>query len=209
MRTLSLWDQFLHQLDRSLFQHPCTAARPTPGENSGEVALTPQQNKQVIGLMRVNHAGEIAAQGLYQGQALTAHQPATRIHMQKAALEEIDHLAWCRERIEELGGRISYLDPIWYLGALVIGATAGAISDAWSLGFIAETEHQVGAHIQSHLQRLPPDDRKSQAILQQMAVDEQCHADAAIAQGAKILPNWVKQLMKATAKIMVTAAYHF
>ena len=211
MRLFSSFDRVIKHVDTflALTTRPTAAIRPNPGDAYPDSALTPLETKQVIALMRINHAGEIAAQGLYQGQALTAKLPNVRQQMLDAASEEIDHLGWCRARLDTLNGRVSYLDPLWYLGSLVIGATAGAIGDAWSLGFIAETERQVGAHLQQHLQRLPTHDLISQAILQQMQTEEQTHADTAIAAGAKRLPSCIQHLMQLTSKIMVTTAAYF
>ena len=158
-------------------------------------------------LMRINHAGEVAAQGLYQGQSLTARLPEVRQQMQRAAQEENDHLKWCRQRCEELGSHVSYLDPLWYLGSLTIGALAGAIGDKWSLGFVAETERQVVQHLDGHLQRLPHDDTKSRAILEQMKDDELQHATNAMAAGAAELPTPIKRAMRTVSRIMTRTSY--
>jgi len=161
----------------------------------------------VAGLMRVNHAGEIAAQGLYQGQAATARLTTVRASMEKAAEEENDHLAWCQERLAELGSRPSILNPIWYAGAFAIGATAGLIGDRWSLGFVAETERQVVRHLEDHLARLPRGDARSKAILEQMKIDEQRHGATAEQAGGAQLPAPVRQLMGAVSRIMTRGAY--
>lgn len=157
--------------------------------------------------MRVNHSGEIAAQGLYQGQALTAGSPATRAALEKAAAEEGDHLAWCRERLDELGSRPSLLNPLWYAGSVAIGALAGLAGDRMSLGFMAETERQVEGHLADHLDRLPADDIRSRTIVQQMQADEIGHGRAALDAGAAELPQPVPKLMRLTARIMTGTAY--
>ena len=151
----------------------------------------------------------MAAQGLYQGQALTARLENVRQQMAQAAQEEIDHLAWCRERLEALGSRGSYLDPLWYVGAVLIGALAGMAGDRWSLGFIAETEHQVSTHLQNHLDKLPPHDKKSECILAQMKRDEEQHAADALAAGGAPLPTPIKALMHLASKIIFTTPYYF
>lgn len=207
MRHYTRIDRCIAHLDQVLSMKHAQTTRMSPAALISEPTLSPQETQQVIGLMRVDHAGEIAAQGLYQGQTLTARCATIRQHMQHAAHEEIDHLAWCRARLEELGAHTSYLDPVWYLGALLIGATTGLMGDAWSLGFIAETEHQVGVHLEDHLQRLPRHDHKSRAILTQMHAEEAAHADNAIKAGAKILPDFVKRMMRLSAKVMVVLAY--
>ena len=157
--------------------------------------------------MRVNHAGEIAAQGLYQGQALTARHPETEAALRQAAAEEGDHLAWCRDRLEELGSRPSLLNPLWYAGSVTIGALAGLFGDRASLGFMAETERQVEGHLADHLDRLPADDQRSRAIVEQMQVDEIGHGRAAIAAGASTLPEPVPRLMRFAARVMTGTAY--
>jgi ubiquinone biosynthesis monooxygenase Coq7 len=158
-------------------------------------------------LMRVNHAGEVAAQALYQGQGMTARDPAVRDAMQQAAREEIDHLVWCRQRVEQLGSRTSYLNPVWYLGSFSLGALAGALGDKWSLGFLAETEHQVVRHLDTHLERLPEIDMKSAAILRQMRQDELRHATTAVESGAAELPGPVKRMMRLCSRVMTGTAY--
>ncbi len=157
--------------------------------------------------MRVNHAGEIAAQGLYQGQALTAKSPHARAALTRAAAEEGDHLAWCRERLDELGARTSLLNPLWYAGSVAIGALAGLAGDRASLGFMAETERQVEGHLAGHLERLPSDDVRSRTIVQQMQADEIGHGRDAIAAGGAELPSPVPALMRMTARIMTATAY--
>ena len=157
--------------------------------------------------MRVNHAGEVCAQALYQGQALTARRDETRQQMEQAAEEENDHLVWCRHRIHELGGHTSLLNPLWYTGSLALGAFSGLLGDKWSLGFLAETEHQVVSHLEGHLQRLPEGDEKSRAILEQMKVDEGEHRATALNAGGSELPESVKKLMSLASKVMTTTAY--
>ena len=157
--------------------------------------------------MRVNHVGEICAQALYQSQALTAANPAVREKMRQASLEERDHLAWCETRLDELGGRPSRLNPLWYAGSFAIGAAAGLAGDKWNLGFVAETETQVAAHLAGHLDRLPAADRRSREIVAQMQADEARHADEAVAAGAAPLPAPVKRLMQFAAGVMTRTAY--
>ena len=157
--------------------------------------------------MRINHAGEVAAQGLYQGHAAVARDKSIEHQMQRAANEEFDHLAWCEERIHELGEDVSRLSPIWYAGAFAIGAASGILGDKWSLGFIAETERQVCAHLDEHLDGLPEEDQRSRAIVRQMRDEEEEHGENAISAGAAELPLPVKRLMTLTAKVMTTTAY--
>ncbi len=161
----------------------------------------------MAGLMRVNHAGEIAAQGLYQGQAATARLDQVRESMEQAAEEENDHLAWCEERLSELGSRPSILNPLWYAGAFTIGATAGLIGDRWSLGFVAETERQVVRHLEDHLGRLPEGDERSKAILEQMRTDEKCHGKVAEEAGGAALPAPFRGLMGIVSRVMTRGAY--
>jgi ubiquinone biosynthesis monooxygenase Coq7 len=158
--------------------------------------------------MRVNHVGEVCAQALYQGQALTSRDPATRQALIQAAWEETEHLNWTERRIEELGGRKSLLNPLWYAGSLAMGIAAGRFGDKWNLGFLAETERQVGAHLEDHLRRLPPQDERSQAVVKQMASDEAEHAATAIHLGAAELPKPVKAAMRLSSKVMTGTAYY-
>ena len=201
-------DKLISSLDhglRSTFTKPA-AKRTSPAEqfNSDPIAdNTPLQNKSSA-LMRVNHVGEVCAQALYQGQALTSRSEAVKAKMQHAAEEEIDHLNWCFERIEALDGHTSYLNPIWYLGSFALGVGAGLAGDKWSLGFLAETERQVVEHLEAHLERLPEEDTVSRAVVSQMAEDEAQHAEMAVASGAAELPAPVKNLMRLTAKVMTT-----
>ena len=204
-------DHFIGNVDnalRTIFGKPQITERPDPAANiAEEPALTEQERKHVAGLMRVNHAGEVSAQGLYTGQALTARLPDVREKMERAAMEENDHLAWCEKRLDELGSHKSLLNPLWYFGSLTIGAIAGAAGDKWSLGFVAETEHQVIKHLDEHLQKLPPQDEKSRAVLEQMKEDEAHHATVALQHGGAELPGPVKLMMQTTSKIMTTLAY--
>lgn len=207
-RVLSPLDRLLELADAGLrgsFGRPASA-RPTPGIPAAAPA-DPLRRRHVAGLMRVNHAGEIAAQGLYHGQVLTARSPATRDALRRAADEEGDHLAWCRDRLDELGSRPSLLNPFWYAGSVAIGALAGLCGDRVSLGFMAETESQVEGHLEEHLARLPADDARSRAIIEQMRADEVAHGRAAIAAGGAPLPEPVPKLMRLTARIMTGTAY--
>ena len=157
--------------------------------------------------MRINHAGEVSAQGLYQGQTLTAKLPEVRDKMERAALEENDHLEWCERRARELGTHVSYLNPFWYGGSVAIGALAGWLGDKWSLGFVVETEHQVCRHLDSHMAQLSAEDKKTHAILQKMHEDEARHADMAQAAGGAPFPVPVKGLMKLVSRVMTKTAY--
>ncbi len=207
-RALTPLDRLLELADtglRASFARP-PSSRPTPG-NPAPAPADDGRRRHVAGLMRVNHAGEIAAQGLYHGQALTARSPTTRAALQRAAAEEGDHLAWCRDRLDELGSRPSLLNPLWYAGSVAIGAIAGLAGDRTSLGFMAETERQVEGHLEEHLSRLPADDRRSRAIIEQMQADEVNHGQAALAAGGTPLPEPVPRLMRLTARIMTRTAY--
>ena len=207
-RVLSPLDRLLDLAETGLrgsFARPASS-RPTPGI-PGAVPADPARRRHAAGLMRVNHAGEIAAQGLYQGQALTARHPETEAALRHAAAEEGDHLAWCRDRLDELGSRPSLLNPLWYAGSVTIGALAGLFGDRTSLGFMAETERQVEGHLADHLDRLPADDQRSRAIVEQMQVDEIGHGRAAIEAGATTLPEPVPRLMRFAARIMTGTAY--
>lgn len=184
------------------------ASRPTPAAQGAEVgALDPDQRRLSGALMRVNHVGEVCAQALYQAQALTSRSPELRARMERAAREETDHLAWTRQRLDELGDRPSLLNPLWYAGAFGIGLLAGRLGDGVSLGFVVETERQVEQHLAGHLERLPEADRASRAIVAQMKEDEARHADAALAAGAVRLPAPARWLMRAAAKVMTTTAH--
>ena len=199
-------DQLVNHLDhglRSAFVKP-NASRPSPAkpEDADPISHNPYLQNASAALMRVNHVGEVCAQALYQGQALTSRSPEVRHKMNEAAEEEIDHLNWCFQRIEQLNGHTSYLNPIWYLGSFTLGVAAGLAGDKWSLGFLAETERQVVEHLESHLQRLPEEDVLSRAIISQMAEDEARHAQMAVDNGAAELPHSVKKAMKLTANLM-------
>lgn len=191
---------------RTLFSK-AQSARPYPDAGLPEAALEEDEKKLAAALMRVNHSGEICAQALYQGQALTARDPVVQEKLQQAAQEETEHLAWTSKRVHELGGRLSLLNPLWYGSSLAIGAVAGLLGDKWNLGFLAETERQVGAHLQSHLARLPQQDEKSRAVVLQMYVDETNHSNMAMQLGGAELPLPVKFAMKASSKAMTHTAY--
>jgi ubiquinone biosynthesis monooxygenase Coq7 len=207
-RTLSPLDRLLELADsglRASLARPASS-RPTPGEPTAK-PVDPTLRRHAAALMRVNHAGEVAAQGLYHGQALTARTPETLAALRLAAAEEGDHLAWCRDRLDELGSRPSLLNPLWYAGSVAIGALAGLAGDRLSLGFMAETERQVEGHLADHLERLPADDARSRTIVQQMQADEIGHGRAAVAAGAAALPEPLPKLMRLTARIMTGTAY--
>jgi ubiquinone biosynthesis monooxygenase Coq7 len=183
-----------------------TAARPLPGTQAPDAHLSAADRAHSAALMRVNHAGEVAAQALYLGQAVLARSVATRRHLLAAADEERDHLAWCHERLQALGQRRSLLTPFWFAGAFTIGLVAGGVDDRYSLGFVAETERQVEAHLKDHLERLPPEDRRSRAILEQMASDEVGHGTAAERAGGRMLPPGARRLMALGGEILRTVA---
>ena len=211
-RELTPLDRFLAGVNNALRTVAAPAgqpSRPNPAADIAEADLSEAQKSHAAGLMRVNHAGEVAAQGLYQGHAAVARDRSIEQQMQSAASEEFDHLAWCEQRLQELGERPSLLSPIWYAGAFAIGAASGAFGDRWSLGFIAETEDQVCLHLESHLEKLPDEDSRSRAIVERMRDEELEHGEDAIAAGAAELPNPVKRLMGLTAKIMTSTAYRF
>lgn len=203
----SLADRLVMQLDqavRTLVPGSSTPTRPSPAADVAEADLTDGERKLAAGLMRVNHTGEVCAQALYQGQALTARLPDVRGAMEEAAREEIDHLAWCEQRLEELDSRPSLLNPAFYAMSFGLGATAGLVGDKWSLGFVGETERQVCEHLEDHLQRLPKEDHKSRVVLAQMVVDEKKHGDSAMAAGGAELPLPVRTGMKLMASVMKT-----
>ena len=181
--------------------------RPSPAAGVTEAPLDADTRSEAAALMRVNHVGEVCAQALYQGQALSAREPGNRRSLEHAALEEQDHLLWSAERIEELGGRESLLNPLWYGGALALGTLAGMFGDRWSLAFLAETERQVEEHLSGHLQRLPAEDHRTRAVIRAMRDDEARHRESAIALGAAELPEPVKLGMRAMAKVMTVIAY--
>jgi ubiquinone biosynthesis monooxygenase Coq7 len=186
---------------------PARSVRATPGEALPDADMDETQRGLAAALMRVNHSGEICAQALYQGQALTARDSAARAALEHAAQEETEHLAWTERRIAELGGQKSLLNPLWYAGSFAIGATAGLLGDKWNLGFLAETEHQVVRHLEGHLQRLPEADRKSRAIVEQMRDDEARHATSALNHGGAELPAPVRAAMQLSSKVMTGTAF--
>ena len=209
-RTYSALDNLLGGLDRALrtvFGPAAETQRPSPATDLPDTNLDAAARELAGRLMRINHAGEICAQALYQGQAVTAKLPDVREKMEQAAAEENDHLAWTAERIRELGTHTSYLSPLWYAGSFTIGAAAGWVGDQWSLGFVAETERQVVKHLEGHLERLVSADEKSRAILNQMRADEGKHATVAIESGGAALPEPIRQLMRLTSKAMTKTAY--
>ena len=213
-RDYSPLDQLINVVDtglRTVLSTPESKRDYPAGEHGSPEELDDnltEADKDLAGrFMRINHAGEVAAQGLYTGQALTARMDNVRDKMQEAAQEENDHLNWCATRIDELGTHTSYLDPFWYMGSVTIGALAGIAGDKWSLGFVAETEKQVVAHLGSHLERLSEKDQRSRAILQQMKIDEGKHATTALEHGGADLPLPIKGLMKITARVMTRSAY--
>ena len=183
------------------------AERASPATELRETALSAAERDHAAALMRVNHVGEVCAQALYQGQALTARDPGTRASLQQAAREEEDHLAWSAERVRELGGRLSLLNPVWYAGSLAMGIAAGALGDRWNLAFLAETERQVEEHLAEHLAQLPVGDSRTRAVVEQMREEEARHRATAIALGAAEMPAPVRLAMRAVAKVMTTVAY--
>ena len=186
---------------------PARSVRATPGGELPDADMDAAQRALAAALMRVNHTGEVCAQALYQGQALTARDSAARAALEQAALEETEHLAWTEGRITELGGRKSLLNPLFYAGSFAIGAAAGALGDRWNLGFLAETERQVVRHLEGHLGRLPETDRKSRAIVEQMRDDEARHATSALQHGGAELPAPVRAAMQASSKVMTGTAF--
>ena len=202
-------DSAICAFDRTLrtMINVATASRPNPAVGVAEPGLTEQEKAHSAGLMRVNHVGEVCAQALYAAQSAFAKTPLTREQFQKAGEEEVDHLAWTADRLQELGSRTSLLNPLWYAGSFALGAVAAKLGDPVSLGFVLETERQVEAHLDRHLDELPPNDLRSRAIVTQMRDDEVAHAEAAAHLGAAELPLPVKKVMEAMAKVMTTAAY--
>lgn len=183
------------------------AGRPTPGEVVGNNFLSALERKHAAGLMRVNHVGEVCAQALYQSQKLVARDPQIQEMLNHSGQEEMDHLAWCETRLQELGSHTSYLNPLWYAGSFAIGLAAGLAGDKWSLGFVAETERQVENHLESHLEKLPKDDQRSRAIVDQMRIDEIEHGQAAKNAGGAVLPAPIQKMMQAISKVMTSTAY--
>ena len=203
-------DRFIIEFDTALRSvvGGVNAQRPTPGsEANSTIALDAEQRKHAAGLMRVNHVGEVCAQALYQSQKLVARNPEIREMLDRSGQEELDHLAWCENRLRELGSHTSYLNPFWYAGSFAIGLVAGLAGDKWSLGFVAETEKQVENHLDSHLKKLPEEDHRSRAIVDQMRIDEIEHGQAALHAGGSTLPEPIQKIMQAMSKVMTTTAY--
>jgi 3-demethoxyubiquinol 3-hydroxylase len=209
-RRLSLLDKFITEADsvlRTITDSGNSAKRPSPAQGHSESELSEQEREHVAGLMRVNHTGEVCAQALYQGQAMTAKLPNVRDEMREAASEEVDHLVWCEERLQELDSHTSYLNPAWYGLSFAMGAIAGAVGDKVSLGFVAATEERVCQHLKDHLKQLPEEDRKSRLILQQMLEDEQRHGENALEAGGAEFPEPVKNVMSGVSKVMTRTSY--
>jgi 3-demethoxyubiquinol 3-hydroxylase len=207
-RRYSTADRWLLPLAQGLnLLAPHHGARPSPAEGQEEAVMAARERRHAAGLMRVNHAGEVAAQGLYHGQAATARGGEVAAQLRAAAEEERDHMQWCDARLRELGSRPSLLSPLWYAGSFALGAAAGMAGDRWSLGFVAETERQVSEHLGDHLHRLPQDDRRSRAVVAQMQTEEARHGAEATAAGGATLPQPVRALMARVAHVMKLAAY--
>jgi 3-demethoxyubiquinol 3-hydroxylase len=208
-RKLTPVDRMVQQLDQAVrtLMTPPPASRPSPAAELPESPLSDRERRHAAGLMRINHAGEIMAQGLYQGQALTARLDEVRGAMEQAAIEEFDHLAWCEQRLAELDDRPSVLGPLWYAGAFVLGAGAGLAGDRWSLGFVSETEAQVVNHLEDHLGKLPAADQRSRAIIEQMKTDEAHHGAQAREAGGLPLPEPARNFMTAVSRLMTRTAY--
>ena len=203
-------DQLVINLDqalRTLFGRPLVTERSNPADDCAESTLPEAEKDHIARLMRINHTGEVCAQALYQGQALTARKEEVRRSMERSAAEENDHLDWCEQRVEELDGRLSVLNPFWYASSFALGAAAGLAGDKWSLGFVAETEKQVEGHLEEHLAQVPESDCRTRAILEQMKEDEIRHGQTAKAHGGAELPGPVKAMMKFTAKLMTKSVY--
>jgi len=208
---LNLIDLIINEVDKGLkysTQNYQTESRPYPAEKIEQESLNEFEKNHSAGLMRVNHSGEVCAQALYRGQALTAILGDTRTKMEQAASEELDHLSWCNKRLEELDNEASVLNPIWYGMSFSIGAVAGLIGDNWSLGFVHETEEQVVKHLDGHLDKLSNKDLKTRAVIEQMRIDEEQHSHDALEAGAEILPDEIKDLMSNVAKVMTKSSYH-
>ena len=202
-------DRLIGEFDRALraIAGVAQAARPSPGAAVADTQMDDDDRAHVAALMRVNHVGEVCAQALYQGQALTARDERARDALEEAAREEEDHLAWSAARVAELGGRLSLLNPLWYAGSFALGAAAGALGDRWNLAFLAETERQVEEHLTGHLDALPADDRRTRAVVEGMRADEARHRASAIRLGAAELPAPVKLAMRLASRVMTTVAY--
>jgi ubiquinone biosynthesis monooxygenase Coq7 len=208
---LNLIDLFINEVDKGLkysTQNYQTESRPYPADNIEQDSLNEFEKNHSAGLMRVNHSGEVCAQALYRGQAITAKLLDTKDKMEQAASEELDHLSWCNKRLEELDSKPSLLNPIWYCMSFSIGAIAGLIGDKWSLGFVHETEEQVVKHLDGHLDKLSDKDLKTRSVIEQMRIDEERHSQDALEAGAEILPNEIKELMSKVAKVMTDSSYH-
>jgi ubiquinone biosynthesis monooxygenase Coq7 len=209
-RKLSFVDQLIDNADqvlRTLSGEVNQAQRSSPGSGESETEMATRDRRHVAGLMRVNHTGEVCAQALYQGQSLTARLPDVREKMEQAAAEEVDHLVWCEERLQQLGSHTSHLNPLWYGLSFALGAAAGIAGDRWSLGFVAATEERVCEHLSDHLQQIPEDDKRSRLILEQMLEDERRHGDLALAAGGEEFPEPVKRVMTAVSKVMTSSSY--
>ena len=207
---MALIDRFIIEFDTALRSvvGGAHAHRPTPGlDTPSSSLLDVKEREHAAGLMRVNHVGEVCAQALYQAQKLVARNPEIQQMLDHSGREEMDHLAWCETRLQELGSHTSYLNPIWYAGSFAIGLAAGLAGDKWSLGFVAETEKQVENHLEDHLEKLPIEDQRSRAIVDQMRMDEIEHGQAAISAGGAVLPESIKKFMQAISKVMTTTAY--
>ena len=202
-------DKLIIEFDKALRTLAATpaSARPLPGGALAEAQLSDAEKRHAAALMRINHCGEVCAQALYQGQALSCDDAAVTRSLEQAAREETEHLAWTEQRVTELGGRLSLLNPLWYAGSLALGYTAGKFGTRWNLGFLAETERQVEAHLEGHLERLAPQDAKTRAIVVQMKQDESAHARTAYGLGAAELPEPVKRAMRLSARVMTQASY--
>jgi ubiquinone biosynthesis monooxygenase Coq7 len=210
-RHLSALDRLIVNLDqavRTLLPGAARAERASPAFSTAEIELSDTERKHVAGLMRINHTGEVCAQALYQGQALTAKLSGVRDSMEQAAREEIDHLAWCEQRLRELDSHTSVLNPLFYGASFALGAVAGAIGDRVSLGFVAATEEQVSAHLENHLQTLPAHEQKSRVILEQMLIDEKQHGTVALEAGGAEFPRWLKGAMTSVSRAMTKSTYY-
>ena len=208
---MNLIDLLITEVDKGLkysTQNYQTESRPYPADKIEQDSLNEFEKNHSAGLMRVNHSGEVCAQALYRGQALTAKLGDTRTKMEQAASEELDHLSWCNKRLEDLNDKPSLLNPIWYGMSFSIGAVAGLIGDKWSLGFVHETEEQVVKHLDGHLDKLSKKDLKTKAVIEQMRIDEEQHSHDALEAGAEILPDEIKNLMSKFAKVMTNSSYH-
>ena len=208
---MSFIDLLINEVDKGLkysTQNYQTDRRPYPAEKVEQGSLNEFEKNHSAGLMRVNHSGEVCAQALYRGQAITAKLLDTKDKMEQAASEELEHLSWCNKRLEELDSKPSLLNPIWYCMSFSIGAIAGLVGDKWSLGFVHETEEQVVKHLDSHLDKLSDKDLKTRSVIEQMRIDEEKHSQDALDAGAEILPNEIKRLMSKVAKVMTDSSYH-